>query len=130
MTEPDAGRVWLQRLVRKSRPVDRLRAVDQSRGIAFTPGQHGQGPVPYALKVAGAALESYPVPDDTSTADRTTRLGSALSSLAQAVEPPRASGTAVPSLPRRTAGGYRAVVQGPDGRPVELDKGSMACLVI
>jgi predicted enzyme related to lactoylglutathione lyase len=120
MTEPDAAGVSLKLLVLKSRQVDKLRAFYQSLGITFTQEQHGQGPVHYSGAVAGAVLEIYPLPDDTSTADRATRLGFAVSRLEQVVENLRASGTPVTSPPQQTAWGYRAVVQDPDGRPVEL----------
>jgi len=119
MTAPNGTGVSLKLLVLKSRQVDQLRAFYEALGIAFTQEQHGGGPVHFAGQIGDPILEIYPLPDD-GTVDRTTRLGFGVMNLDQVIEHLRAGGTPITSPARQTTWGYRAVVQDPDGRAVEL----------
>jgi hypothetical protein len=74
MIEPDKANVYLKLLVLKTTQVERLVAFYQTLGIAFAQEQHGKGPIHHSGQIGGVVLEIYPLADDTSTADRTTRL--------------------------------------------------------
>jgi hypothetical protein len=65
-------------------------------------------------------LELYPLPEDGTQADATTRLGFVVERVNEAVHALQALGTPVVSEPQATQGGFRAVVRDPDGRAVEL----------
>lgn len=120
MIEPDSTGVSLKLLVLKTRQVEKLLAFYQTLGIAFAQEQHGKGPVHHSGVIGGAVLELYPLANEVSTADQTTRLGFVVANVDQIVESLQASGTPVTSPPTKTAWGYRAVLQDPDGRAVEL----------
>jgi predicted enzyme related to lactoylglutathione lyase len=117
MNEPE---VSLRLLVLRTGQPDQLRDFYQTLGIVFEQEKHGAGPVHFAGLVAGTVLEIYPLSDDASPVDRTTRLGFVVGSLDQVVERLRVGGTSIISAPRKTEWGDRAVVSDPDGRTVEL----------
>jgi catechol-2,3-dioxygenase len=110
----------LKLLVLKTRQTERLRAFYQALGIEMAEERHGSGPLHYAGQVGNVVLEIYPLPDESSAADATTRLGFAVERLAEVVQALRDSGAVVASGPQQTAWGLRAVVRDPDGRAVEL----------
>lgn len=110
----------LSLLVLKTRRPEKLREFYASLGIDLAEERHGTGPVHYAGRVGDAVLEIYPLPDDTTPADATTRLGFVVDGVAEVVEALRAVGTRVDGEPRATKWGLRAVVRDPDGRAVEL----------
>jgi catechol-2,3-dioxygenase len=111
-----AAPVSLNLLVLKTRQVEHVRAFYECLGVAFSEERHGGGPAHYAGQAGATVLEVYPLPDDGTAADRTTRLGFAVADLEKVLESLRASGTPVASPPRVN----RVVVRDPDGRAVEL----------
>lgn len=112
--------VSLTLLVLKTRQVGQHRLFFQTLGIDFAEEQHGKGPVHYSGRVDGVVMEIYPLPDDGSPVDSSTRLGFAVKDLVQVVEALQEIGTTIVTPPRETAWGLQAVVRDPDGRAVEL----------
>ena len=112
--------VALSLLVLKTRQLDGLRRFYGSLGIELTKEQHGKGPVHYAARVGDVVLEVYPLPDNDTSADATTRLGFAVPSVAKVVQALQAVGTPIVREPQVTQWGLQAVVRDPDGRAVEL----------
>jgi hypothetical protein len=88
--------------------------------VELSEEQHGQGPVHYAGRVGDLVLEIYPLPENDSPADTTTRLGFTVEKVIEAIAALQALGTPVVTEPRATTWGLRAVVRDPDGRVVEL----------
>ena len=89
-------------------------------GIDLAEEQHGKGPVHYASKVGTVVLEVYPLPDNGTLTDTTTRLGFAVEKLAVVAEMLHSLGIPVPDVPQATEWGKRMVVRDPDGRAVEV----------
>jgi lactoylglutathione lyase len=114
------GNVMLSLVVLKTRQVDALRMFYGSLGIELAQEQHGQGPVHFAGQVGDVVLEVYPLPDDCTPADATTRLGFGVARLVEVVEALKSHDTPIVTEPRTTQWGFRAVVRDPDGRTVEL----------
>jgi lactoylglutathione lyase len=114
------GNVTFSLVVLKTRQVDRLRTFYSALGIDLAEEHHGNGPVHYAGQVGEVVLEVYPLPDDGTGTDSTTRLGFAVEKVDEVMQALRASGTPVVTEPRMTSWGFRAVVRDPDGRAVEL----------
>ena len=114
------GNVMLSLVVLKTRQVDALRKFYGSLGIELAEEQHGKGPVHFAGQVGDVVLEVYPLPDDGTPADASTRLGFTVARLAEVVEALKALDTPVVTEPQATQWGLRAVVRDPDGRAVEL----------
>jgi lactoylglutathione lyase len=112
--------VSLSLLVLKTRQMDRLRAFYGSLGVQFLEERHGNGPVHYAGRIGDAVLEVYPLRDDGTPPDTTTRLGFMVEKVNEVVEALQANGHMIVTQPRETEWGYRAVVCDPDGRAVEL----------
>jgi predicted enzyme related to lactoylglutathione lyase len=96
-----------------------LREFLRALGLEFVTEQHGTGPVHYATRVGGLVLEIYP-DSQTEIAASAPRLGFAVANLAETIPRLEAAGGVVVSSPRPTEWGLRAVLRGPDGRPVEL----------
>lgn len=65
-------------------------------------------------------IEIYPLPDDGTPVEASTRLGFAVENLAEVVQTLQGIGTRIITSPRKTAWGLQAVVGNPDGRAVEL----------
>lgn len=107
-------------LVLKTRKIEALKAFYSSLGIAFIEEQHGKGPVHYSGRVGDGILEIYPLPDDSSVADGTIRLGFTVDTLNEVIGALEACHTPMVSEPKATQWGLRAVVRDPDGRSVEL----------
>jgi hypothetical protein len=112
--------VTLSLVVLKTRQVDAVRRFYGSFCIGLAEEQHGKGPVHFAGRAGEVVLEVYPLPEDGTPADRTTRLGFVVARVAQVVQALQAVGTPVVTEPQATQWGYRAVVRDPDGRAVEL----------
>jgi catechol 2,3-dioxygenase-like lactoylglutathione lyase family enzyme len=113
----------LNLLVLKTHDLPRLRNFFAPLGLAFVEEQHGKGPVHFAAHCGDLVLELYPLPDDASVPDATTRLGFAVADLEATLQGLRALGAEVVREPRATAWGRQAVVRDPDGRSVELTEG-------
>lgn len=112
--------VSLTLLVLKSRQVEHLRRFYQAVGIALVEEQHGKGPVHFAGKAGDVVIEVYPLPDDGSPVDSSTRLGFEVDNAAAVVEALEAVGARIVTPLKDTAGGQQAVVRDPDGRAVAL----------
>jgi len=110
----------LSLLVLKTRQVEKMRAFYWALGIDLAEEQHAKGPVHYAGRLGDVVLEVYPLPDDGTLTDTTTRLGFTVEKLALAVERLQTLGIAVPAKAQATEWGHRVVVRDPDGRAVEL----------
>jgi lactoylglutathione lyase len=112
--------VSLTLLVLKTRHVEQMQRFYQTIGINFAEEQHGKGPVHLAGRVGGVVIEIYPLPDDGTPVDASTRLGFAVENLAEVVQALAGIDTKIVTLPRETAWGLQGVVKDPDGRSVEL----------
>jgi hypothetical protein len=103
------GNVTLSLVVLKTRQTEALRKFYGSLGIELAEEQHGKGPVHYAGRIGGVVLEVYPLPEDGTPADATTRLGFTVSRVAEVVQALQALGTPVVTEPQATKWGFRAV---------------------
>ena len=112
--------VALTLLVLKTRQIEQVRRFYQILGIHFAEEQHGRGPVHFAGRVGDVVIEVYPLPDDGSPVDSSTRLVFAVEKVADTMQSLEASGMKVVTPPKETAWGFQAVVKVPDGRSVEL----------
>src|SRR5690349_5703174 len=112
--------VSLTLLVLKTRQVEQLRRFYQTFGIALVEEQHGKGPVHFAGRAGAVVIEVYPLPEDGSPVDSSTRLGFAVKNVAEVIRALEGTGTKVVTPPKETPWGFQAVVKDPDGRSVEL----------
>jgi predicted enzyme related to lactoylglutathione lyase len=115
-----SGAPSLTLLVLKTARLDDVRSFYECFGISFAEERHGNGPLHYAARLGPTVLEMYPLPDGTSVADRTTRLGFAVTDLEGVLRSLRTRGFPLPGPPRETPGGRVVTVRDPDGRAVEL----------
>src|SRR5436309_13895318 len=97
--------VSLTLLVLKTRQVEQLRRFYQALGIALAEEQHGKGPVHFAGRVGNVVIEVYPLSDDISPVDASTRLGFAVENLSEVVQALGGIGTTITTSPRETAWG-------------------------
>src|SRR5437764_2366334 len=114
--------VLLTLLVLKTRQVEQLRRFYQTLGIALAQEQHGKGPIHFAGRAGDLVIEVYPLPDDGTPVDSSTRLGFAVESLADVIQALQSIGTKVVKPPKETTWGLQSVVRDPDGRSVELSQ--------
>jgi hypothetical protein len=114
------GTVTLSLLVLKTQQVDSLRLFYHSLGIELAEEQHGKGPVHFAGRIGDVVIEVYPLPEDGTPPDATTRLGFTVAKVDEVVQALQALGTLVVSEAQATKWGFRAEVRDPDGRAVEL----------
>lgn len=112
--------VSLTLLVLKTRQVEQLRAFYQTLGVDLVEEQHGKGPVHFAGRAGAVVIEVYPLPDEGSPVDSSTRLGFAFGNVAEVIRALEGIGTKIVTPPKETAWGFQAVVKDPDGRSVEL----------
>jgi hypothetical protein len=105
-------------VVRSHRP-EGLREFLRALGLEFVTEQHGTGPVHYATRVGGLVLKIYPE-GQTEIVASAHRLGFAVASLAETIPRLEAAGGVVVTTTRPTERELRAVLRGPDGRPIEL----------
>jgi predicted enzyme related to lactoylglutathione lyase len=92
-------------------------------GITFDYHQHGQSPFHYSAKIEKAVLEIYPLSKNQEEADRFLRLGFTVLNFDQTLELLSKSGVSF-SEPFESEFGYMTILTDPDGRKVELYKGS------
>jgi lactoylglutathione lyase len=112
--------VSLSLLVLKTRQVERLRAFYQTVGVDLVEEKHGKGPVHFAGRARDVVIEVYPLADDGSPVDSSTRLGFTVENVAEVIRALDGTGTKIVTPPKETAWGFQAVVKDPDGRSVEL----------
>ena len=65
--------VGLSLLVLKTRQLEALNKVYSTLGIELVAERHGRGPVHYAGRVGDVVFEIYPLPEDETVVDTTTR---------------------------------------------------------
>ena len=92
----------------------------QTLGVDLVEEQHGKGPVHFAGRAGAVVIEVYPLPDEGSPVDSSTRLGFAVENLAMIVQALQGNDTLVAKQTTQTARGCQAVVKDPDGQSVEL----------
>jgi lactoylglutathione lyase len=109
-------------VVLKTRQVEQLRHFYQTLGIELAQEQHGKGPVHFSGGVGGVVIEVYPLPDDGTPVDASTRLGFAVENLTQIVQALQGIGTKIVTPAMMKAWGLQAVVRDPDGRAVEFSQ--------
>lgn len=112
--------VSLTLLVLKTRQVEQLRLFYQTLGIALVEERHGTGPVHFAGRAGDVVIELYPMPDDSTPVDPSTRLGFVVDDVAAVIKALEGIGTKIVTPPKETAWGLQGVVKDPDGRSVEL----------
>lgn len=110
----------LNLLVIRSEDPERTMAFYQHLGFEFTYHRHGKGPFHYSVEVEGMVFEIYPPLKDQDQADNTLRLGFEVQQLDQLLMVLAESGVTILQTASPSKWGYRAVVQDPDGRKVEL----------
>lgn len=109
-------------VVLKTRQMEQLRLFIQTLGIELKEEQHGKGPIHFAGRVGGTVIEVYPLKDDGTPVDASTRLAFAVDNLAEIVQKLQSIGTQIITVPKETPWGLQAVVRDPDGRAVELSQ--------
>lgn len=92
MAAADPVPVSLNLLVLKTRQLEQVRAFYECLGVTFSAERHGNGPAHYAGQLGAAVLEVYPLPEDGTAADSTTRLGFAVADLENVLGSLRATG--------------------------------------
>ncbi len=107
-------------LVLKTRQVEPLRLFYQTLGLLLSEEQHGSGPVHFAGRSGDVILEIYPLQDDGSLVNSSTRLGLTVENVDALVKALGGIGTKMVTPTKETAWGLQAVVKDPDGRSVEL----------
>ncbi|WP_339909907.1 VOC family protein [Symmachiella dynata] len=107
-------------LVIKSHRMQELQQFYETLGCEFVEEQHGRGPLHLAAEIGEAIFEIYPLPDETSPVDTTTRLGFSVPDLDGVVDKLKTGQSEIVTAVKETAWGKRAVVRDPDGRSVEL----------
>ena len=107
-------------LVLKTRQFEQLRLFYQTLGVDLVEEKHGSGPVHFAGRAGDVVIEVYPLPDDGTPVDSSTRLGFAVKNVAEVIRALEGIGTKIVTPPKETAWGFQAVVKDPDGRSVEL----------
>jgi predicted enzyme related to lactoylglutathione lyase len=112
--------VSLTLLVLKTRQVEQLRLFYQTLGVELVQEQHGKGPVHYAGCAGDVVIEVYPLPDDASPVDASTRLGFAVEDVAEVIRALERIGAKIVTPPKTTAWGLQGVVKDTDGWSVEL----------
>ncbi|RBL89987.1 VOC family protein [Chitinophaga flava] len=115
--------ISLNLLVIKTNQMLEVAAFYTLLGFEFEYHQHGKGPFHYASK-STPLLEIYPLPQQVSQPDKTTRLGFKVRELDKMVEHLEGRGMPVIARPIMTEWGYHAIVQDPDGRKIELTEQS------
>jgi lactoylglutathione lyase len=112
--------VSLTLLVLKTHQVEQLRAFYLTLGVNLVEEKHGKGPVHFAGRAGAVVIEVYPLTDDSSPVDSSTRLGFAVENVAEVIRALERIGTKSVTPPKETAWGFQAIVKDPDGRSVEL----------
>ena len=86
----------------------------------FDHHQHGSGPMHHSVELEGLVFGIYPLLKNQTQADHSTRLGFRIKDLDATLIMIQQAGHDILVQAYQSEWGYRAVVQGPDGRKVEL----------
>lgn len=89
-------------------------------GLDFEYHQHANGPFHYSSYIGETVFEIYPLLKNQASADRSLRLGFEVKELNRLIIDLIKAGTKVVQDAEDSEWGYRAIVQDPDGRKVEL----------
>ena len=120
MTSHDTtpGPPRLSFLVLRTRDLERARDFYTLIGLTFARERHGKGPEHYVSVSGGGVFELYPAGEREP--DARTRLGFEVDAVDATAEALAAAGFEVVTPPGDSPWGYRAEVEDPDGRRVEL----------
>ncbi|HET6879248.1 MAG TPA: VOC family protein [Pirellulales bacterium] len=110
----------LKLLVLKTNRLEPLCKFYSSLGVEFAVEKHGAGPVHYAGTVGDAVLELYPLAAGAMADTTAPRLGFAVTDVQRVTAELESLVAKIVSMPRQTKWGLRAVLNDPDGRPVEI----------
>ncbi|MBX2878138.1 MAG: glyoxalase/bleomycin resistance/extradiol dioxygenase family protein [Saprospiraceae bacterium] len=105
-------------LVIKTHQLEITRQFYQSLGIPFQQHRHGNGPIHYAAEMGILVFEIYPLSDQQTIVDSSTRLGFEVLQLDNLIA--ALSVDVILKKPYQSEWGYQALVRDPDGRKVEL----------
>lgn len=108
-------------LVLRCIDIEATRSFYELLGLRFERQRHGSGPEHFASEDSDVIVELYPAID--ARAVSTERLGFVVASLEHTVTTIAARGGRVRSKPALSEFGFRAVIEDPDGRAVELVQG-------
>lgn len=106
-------------VIRSKEPEVTMRFYKQL-GLDFEYHRHGNGPFHYSAYIGEAVFEIYPLSKPQATADRTLRLGFEVKELDQLIIHLTKVGAKILQNAKASEWGYRAILQDPDGRKVEL----------
>jgi lactoylglutathione lyase len=104
----------------KTSQPEKLKAFYECLGLQFHLEKHGQGPVHFAAELGELVFEIYPLAKEENCTDRSLRLGFEVPDPDTLLKSLAILNTPVRTPPAATRWGNRAVVEDPDGRPVEL----------
>ena len=114
-------------LVLYSARVEACAAFYRALGLPLEPERHGDGPLHFAASVGGAHVAVFEATVDRPAcpaapkgADTCSFAGFTVSSVEACVAAARALGAPVLEEPVRRSWGVRAILEDPDGRPVEV----------
>jgi lactoylglutathione lyase len=111
-------------VVLTARDLDATVAFYRAAGLPLEREQHDDGPVHYACDVDGCHVAVFPAREDGGAPGRgvagSTLVGFAVTSVDEVLAEVSRLGVAVLEPPSDYPWGLRALVEDPDGRPVEL----------
>lgn len=107
----------LNLLVIRSANLEAAEAFYRALGFQFEKHRHGKGLPHLAAESDGFVFEIYPQLDKSTSE---TRIGFAVTSVAETIETLITLGGEIVSSPRQSEWGYRAVIKDLDGHSVEL----------
>lgn len=110
-------------LVLFSASIERAVAFYRAIGVQLETEQHDEGPPHYACELGNAHFALFPAPMGAAPvygAGGCTFPGFVVESVAESVNAVRALGAAVRQEAEQYPWGLRAVIEDPDGRPVEV----------
>lgn len=111
----------LSLLVLRCVDIEATRAFYELLGLRFVRQRHGDGVEHLACEESDVIVELYPATGTRPVS--TERLGFVVASLDQVVGEVAARGGRIRTQPALSEFGYRAVIEDPDGRAVELVQG-------
>ncbi len=118
-------KVSIGSIVFRAADLDASLAFYQALGLEFVQERHGTGPTHYSCEMGATVIEIYPgkpgVALDRKIAGSVT-VGFQVAHIDAVVDVLQARGFAILSAPKDGDWGWRAVVQDPDGRAIELSQ--------
>jgi len=108
----------LSLVVLQARDLERAKEFYSLLGLEFITERHGSGPAHYAAKLGSIVFEIYPCKSGTTMVP--LRVGFCVPSLESTMDALRQRGARIIKEAANSPWGRRAVVEDPDGNPVEL----------